>query len=104
MSYPLNTYRPNAMIGRDANNNAILPECFTAEALASRTDNQVAADDLALYVLVACTEGSYANSPGVGTTEQIEARHLTDSVGDRNFRKGLKMLKGIMEDGGKLWN
>ncbi len=99
MSYPYSEYRPNRMICLDANKQRVLPDCFTAEALSSRTDLEVACDDMALWVLVFSTNGSYAHSPGVGTTEEIEARHTSDSPCDIHFRIQVENLRNFMTEG-----
>jgi len=90
------TYEP-AIMTTNQGGNTILPCSFTPEALASRTEAQVAGDDIALWVLVHCT-GGFHLAEGVGTTEEIEARHTTDSEADRKFRKQVKAVRDILEE------
>jgi len=88
------TYEP-AIMTTNCNGHTILPCSFTPEALASRTEAQVAGDDIALWVLVLCT-GGFQMAEGVGTTDEIEARHTTDSEADLKFRKQVKEVRDIL--------
>lgn len=72
-------YRINTIGSKDANNNTVMPEDFTPEALASRTPEEVESDDISLWALVYLTgmngTPAFAHLEGVGTCEEIEARN-----------------------------
>jgi len=91
-------YTPGRMGTRDANNGVILPEDFDPADLAARNDGQVARDDLGLWLTVYCARGAYSHMDGVGTTDEIEARHSSDSEADLWFRGRVERMRELLPE------
>ena len=92
-------YIPSRMGSIDANGKRVLPEDFTPESMLDRTPEQKCNDDLSLWVIVKCCDGAYAHCEGVGTLEQIEARHKTGSDADLQFIRQTTHLRNALEHG-----
>jgi len=92
-------YIPSRMGSIDANGKRILPEDFTPESMLDRTPEQKCNDDLSLWIIVwSCNDG-YAHCEGVGTLEQIEARHQTGSDADLQFIRQITHLRNALSTG-----